>query len=46
MKQYSVKVHESNLKEMKNKLSLAKNKKITKLDWIKDSNMYLIKYTV
>lgn len=42
MKQYSVKVHESNLKEMKNKLSLAKNKKITKLD----TEMYLIKYTV
>lgn len=48
MKQYQVKVHECNLKEMKNKLSLAKDKKITKLDWdwIKDSNMYIIKYTV
>ena len=42
MKKYNVKVHETNLKEMRNKLNLAKNRKIKKLD----ESFYNISYTI
>ena len=42
MQNYKVLVHETNLKEMRNKLSLAKNRKIKKLD----ESFYNISYTI
>jgi hypothetical protein len=42
MQNYNIKVHETNLKEMRNKLSLANNIKIKKLD----NEFYNISYCI